>query len=51
MIDCRDNGTGQRKFTLETYFGTQRHVIRGEFAKGAWLPERTVEEFYCNPPA
>lgn len=51
VIDCRDNGSGQRKFTLETYFGTQRHVIRGEYANGAWNPERTVEEFYCNPPA
>jgi hypothetical protein len=51
VIDVRDNGEGQRKFTLQTAFGSHIHVLKGEYANGAWNPQRTVEEFYLTPPS
>ena len=49
VIDVRDNGEGQRKFTLQTAFGPHIHVVKGEYADGAWIPERTREEFFLAP--
>lgn len=51
VIDVRENGEGQRKFTLQTSFGEHTHILRGEYENGAWLPERTFEQFYLasNP--
>lgn len=49
VIDVRDNGEGQRKFTLQTTFGKHAHLLKGEWSNGAWIPERTVEEFYLAP--
>ncbi|MBT9584686.1 S8 family serine peptidase [bacterium] len=49
VIDVRDNGEGQRKFTLQTAFGSHTHVLKGEYSNGTWNPQRTVEEFYLSP--
>lgn len=46
VVDCRENGEGQRKFVLETHFGASQHIVRAEWTDGAWNPQRTVEEFH-----
>jgi len=49
LIDARDNGMGQRQFTLQTTFGQHVHLVKGEYADGAWNAGATREEFYLMP--
>jgi hypothetical protein len=49
IIDARDNGMGQRQFTLQTSFGRHVHVVKGEFVDGSWNEAATREEFLLMP--
>jgi hypothetical protein len=50
VLDCRENGEGQRRLHLETYSQGYHHVLQAEWENGQLLEQRTREALYRTKP-